>query len=290
MGLAEIFRRDDPSEENPVLEAMKRDLVWPPAQPRLDDETMVWIERVDAMRAGTLAADLVLTSDRARDLFADHAHTIDALQAELAAPEPAAPRRALPATAAIQVASAAQDVETALRPLPQRPTEAQRLGIEVHSWIEELHRGLIGLAEEDAIDEASLLPDRKTVDALKENFRAMGFEARAPLELPGGEPATEVPFTLKLSGGVIVRGRIDAVYPKDASVEIVDFKTGMPLGDTDWRQLELYAEALSELGLARGEVTLTFAYLKVGQTRSEQYTPRGLGWLEEGLTSLAGAR
>ena len=156
----------------------------------------------------------------------------------------------------------------------------------MHAWIEELHRGLIGLAEEDAVDEASLPPDRATVAGLKENFAALGFEDRRPFELPGGEPATEVPFTLKLTDSSVVRGRIDAVYENaDGTLEIVDFKTGFAPSeeDTDWGQLELYAEALAALGILQGEAVLTFAFLKTGQPRSQRYTPRGLDRLRDAI-------
>jgi DNA helicase-2/ATP-dependent DNA helicase PcrA len=188
----------------------------------------------------------------------------------------------------VRIAAGTETPDAVLNPLPQRPTEAQRLGIEVHSWIEELHRGLIGLAEEEALDEASLPSDRATVAALKDTFRTMGFESRTPYELSGGEPATEVPFTLKLSDELIVRGRIDAVYElSDGTLEIVDFKTGATPDETDWSQLELYAEALALLGILDGECALTFAYLKTGEPRSKRYTPRGLDPLRAALVGSA---
>ena len=284
IGIVEMIRRDDPADENPVLDAMRRDLVWPPPSPRVGDDAMGWITRVESLLAGDISVEDVLNSKRSRTLHAEHLKTIDALRAPEEAEELPKQRRALPATTVVRAATGEESVESALNPLPQRPTQAQRLGIEVHSWIEELHRGLIGLAEEDALDEASLPPDRATVSTLQANFRSMGFEERQPFELPGGEPATEVPFTLKLSGDILVRGRIDAVYQlQDETLEIVDFKTGTPPEETDWGQLELYAEALTVLGLAKGDVKLTFAFLRTGDPRSKTYTPRGLGWVEEGL-------
>ena len=180
----------------------------------------------------------------------------------------------------MRIAAGAESADAVLNPLPQRPTHAQRLGIEVHAWIEELHRGLIGLAEEDALDEASLLPDRETVAKLKARFVELGYEGREPFELPGGEPATEVPFTLKLADDLVIRGRIDAVYPAPGGgLEVVDFKTGGVPDDPDWGQLELYAEALAALGLVEpgAEVTLTFAYLQADEPLpSRRYVPRGL--------------
>jgi DNA helicase-2/ATP-dependent DNA helicase PcrA len=289
--LVDEIRMDEPSESNPVLDAMRADLHWPPPQPRLDDDSMAWLDRVDAMRAGTLEADSLLegAGPQARELLDEHLRVIEALRSHAGErPAPTVRRRALAATAAVRAASGAEELDAILHPLPQRPTQAQRLGIEVHAWIEELHRGLIGLAEEGEIDEASLPPDEATVNQLQANFREMGFETRRPFELPGGEPATEVPFTLKLGRDgedlPAIRGRIDAVYESpDGTLEIVDFKTGAEPGEPDFGQLELYAEALAALGILHGEAVLTFAYLRTGNKRTRTYVPRGLDWLARPL-------
>jgi ATP-dependent DNA helicase UvrD/PcrA len=272
--------------ENPVVESMRGRLHWPP--PAHDHGAAPWIEKLESVRSGTSAVDDLLTSVRVRKTYAEHLRTIEALEAERV-PEPVQPaRRSLPATAAVRIAAGAESSDAVLNPLPQRPTEAQRLGIEVHSWIEEVNRGLIGLAEEDALDGASLTPDRETVARLKARFAELGYEGRRPFELPGGEPATEVPFTLKLdtaTGPVVVRGRIDAVYESDDGLlEIVDFKTGAVPDEPDWGQLELYADALALLVPIEGDVRLTFAYLQAdGPVPSKRYTPRPPDWLREGL-------
>ena len=181
--------------------------------------------------------------------------TIEALEAERVTRTRDRPqRRALPATAAVRIAigQASREDVVSTRCRSVRP-QAQRLGIEVHAWIEELHRGLIGLAEEDALDEASLPPDRATVAELKANFASSGFEGRAPFELPGGEPATELPFTLKVGDDLLVRGRIDAVYRRTtARSRSSTSRPGAVPDEPDWGQLELYAEALAALGLVDG--------------------------------------
>jgi DNA helicase-2/ATP-dependent DNA helicase PcrA len=188
----------------------------------------------------------------------------------------------LPATQAVRITEGEVSIDDVLHPLPQRPTTAQRLGTEVHAWIEELHRGLVGLAEEEALEEASIPPDRETVELLKSNFQKLGFDTRRPYELGSGEPATELPFTLKVNG-TLVRGRIDAVYVADnGTLEIVDFKTG-EVPERSFGQLQLYAEALAALGIAHGPVKLTFAYLRTGAEESETYTPVGLGLYESAL-------
>lgn len=282
---AELFRSDEAPPESPVVERLTRELQWPPA-PRAGDETHGWVETVEALVAGRASEEEVLArgGDRARTLLDDHLRLLDSLGpgAEEGEASPGRPA-SLPATAAVRIAVGVTTVSDVVSPLPQRPTEAQRIGIEVHAWIEERARGLVGLAEEDALDETSLTPDRDTVEDLRESYLAMGYDERPLATLEGGEPMAELPFTLKV-GETLVRGRIDAVFETDGGgLEVVDFKTGDAPADPDWGQLELYAEALAELGLADGEVTLTFAYLRPGQPVSKAYSPRGLGWLEEAL-------
>jgi DNA helicase-2/ATP-dependent DNA helicase PcrA len=188
----------------------------------------------------------------------------------------------------VRIALGKERADNVLHPLPQRPTEEQRIGIALHSWIEERSRGLIGLAEEDAIEDASLRPTAETVELMQRNYEALGYDTRTLFELPGGELATELPFTLKLPSGVLIRGRIDAVYiDADGTLEIVDFKTGR--AEAELAQLELYAEALAELGYIDGECKLTIAYLRTGKAEPVAYTPRGLAWLDDGLKVLSKA-
>jgi len=268
------------SDRNPVVESMRSRLVWPP--PAFDDAALPWTLKVEAMLGGASVEEL-LTDVRARRLYDEHVRTIEALEAERSEEPASARARSLPATKAVQIATGKESIESVMMPLPQRPTDAQRLGTEVHAWIEELHRGLVGLAEEEALDEPSTAPDTATVELLRTNFRAMGYADRTPYVLSSGEPATELPFTLKIGDGTIVRGRIDAVYDDHGSIDIVDFKTGEVPADPDWAQLELYAEALALLGMARGPVTLTYAYLKEGKPFSKVYTPVGIDKLAAAL-------
>jgi DNA helicase-2/ATP-dependent DNA helicase PcrA len=278
--IVEEIRADEASEANPVLDEMTADLVWPPAHPRYEDRTLEWIKRVER-------GDAIELSDDARVIYDDHVRIIEALRADADVPRPPVrEHRALAATNAVKIALGKERADQVLQPLPQRPTEEQRLGIALHSWIEERSRGLIGLAVEDAIDDASLRPAAASVEEMQRNYEALGYDKRTLYELPGGELATEVPFTLKLPSGVLVRGRIDAVYVcDDGTLEIVDFKTGR--GEADLAQLELYAEALALLGYVSGECKLTIAYLRSGKAEPVAYVPRGLAWLDESLGVLS---
>jgi DNA helicase-2/ATP-dependent DNA helicase PcrA len=265
-------------DANPVVASMRERLVWPSVA--FDERAHPWVERLDAALSGE---DALALTDRALDLYREHEQAIEALEAERGGDSPEVVRRSLPATQAVRITEGEVSIDDVLHPLPQRPTTAQRLGTEVHAWIEELHRGLVGLAEEEALDEASIPPDLETVELLKGNFSRLGFAERRPYELPGsGEPATELPFTLKVNG-TLVRGRIDAVYvTDDGTLEIVDFKTG-EVPERSFGQLQLYAEALAALHIARGPVKLTFAYLRTGEESSEMYSPVGLGRYEAAL-------
>jgi len=83
----------------------------------------------------------------------------------------------------------------------------------------------------------------------------------------------ELPFVLKV-GPRLVRGRIDAVYEMDdGGLEVVDFKTGSPQEVAGLDQLDLYAAALTRLGVTfRGPLTLTYCYLTRRIARSRTIT------------------
>jgi DNA helicase II / ATP-dependent DNA helicase PcrA len=119
------------------------------------------------------------------------------------------------------------------RPRPLRP--AARIGSLVHGWIEREAAGQGSLLE--PADE----PD-PWIAELKAAFLASPWARRRPR-------AVERPFVIA-AGGTTVRGRVDAVYDRDASpdggLEIVDFKTGRRPAPDDAGagfQLGLYAVA-----------------------------------------------
>jgi DNA helicase-2/ATP-dependent DNA helicase PcrA len=264
----EVARHDQPPAENPLVERMRRHLRWPPVKARLDDDVLRWMD-------SPVEADPALVER--------HLRLIESLSGEAAAVAARPP--SISATDAVRVALGKRSMDDVVAPLPEPATEARRLGIEVHAWIEERSRGLIGLAEEDALTAPSPSPAPDKVAAFKASYERL-FGARTLARMDTGEAMVEVPFTLKL-GERLVRGRIDAVYVRDdAGLEIVDFKTGAEGEDPG--QLELYAEALAALRYANGPVTLTYAYLATGRTDSWTYTPAGLdalaGRLERVLT------
>jgi DNA helicase-2/ATP-dependent DNA helicase PcrA len=159
------------------------------------------------------------------------------------------------------------------RPLPRKPSEAARIGVEVHRWIEEQARGLTGLADEEAFDVPAAPLAAGRIRQLRDTWLGMGYRQRRIARLDSGEPMAELPFVLKV-GPRLVRGRIDAVYETDdGGLEVVDFKTGGRVEFAGVDQLALYAAALSRLGVAfRGPLTLTYCYLADGTRDSRTIT------------------
>ena len=163
-----------------------------------------------------------------------------------------------------------------VRPLPRRPSEAARLGTEVHKWIELQERGqgtLIDLDELPDLSTEERLGEPGTSSVLKDAFRASRFADQVPL-------FTERPFLLYLDG-IVVGGRIDAIFGQlEGSWEVVDYKTGRVPAEDDvlsGMQLDLYALACSEVwGKQPKELTLTYFYLREGKEIS-----RPAGDLEE---------
>ncbi|MDI2099676.1 ATP-dependent helicase [Ruicaihuangia caeni] len=147
-----------------------------------------------------------------------------------------------------------------LRPMPERPYQATRLGTLFHQWVEQRH-GVRGSSEtlDSSGDYASLSFD---VDALEHQpgpgggydeaelvrlqriFERSAWGDRAPIEV-------EREIHLVLDGQVIVC-KIDAVYEQpDGTYQVVDWKTGKAprdAADLERRQLQL---ALYRLAYAK---------------------------------------
>jgi DNA helicase-2/ATP-dependent DNA helicase PcrA len=108
------------------------------------------------------------------------------------------------------------------RPLPRRPGSAARKGTAFHAWIEEFYGsgGMLDLGEypggADAhVDETLGLQDMAAV------FERSEWALREPA-------AIEAPIETKI-GGIVVRGRIDAVFrDADGGWDLIDWKTGRP--------------------------------------------------------------
>ncbi|BEL11449.1 hypothetical protein Q0Z83_096400 [Actinoplanes sichuanensis] len=106
------------------------------------------------------------------------------------------------------------------RPLPHRPAPQARRGTAFHAWLEQRFGAvrlldiddLPGAADDGAADDDELA-------ALQEAFLTGEWAERTPIEV-------EVPFATTVAG-VVVRGRMDAVYADpDGRFDVIDWKTG----------------------------------------------------------------
>ena len=202
------------------------------------------------------------------------AQEIELLLAERAsfAPDPQAPVEVtLPGHLSVsQLVTLRRDPQalarTLRRPLPARPDPYARRGTAFHAWLERRFGSvqlldideLPGAADEDAAPDEALA-------RLQELFEASEWADRTPY-------AVEVGFATTVAG-VVIRGRMDAVYAyPDGGFEVVDWKTGRrpaPGREADAAavQLAAYRVAWAELaGIPVERVRAAFHYVADGVT------------------------
>jgi DNA helicase-2/ATP-dependent DNA helicase PcrA len=151
------------------------------------------------------------------------------------------------------------------RPVPVQPRAATRRGTRFHAWLEQRFRAE-ALVDLDDLPGASDAGDDDGVElqALQEAFEASEWAQRTPLAV---EVSLETPVA-----GLVVRGRVDAVFPRaDGGVDVVDWKTGRPPTGEAARaaavQLAVYRLAWSRLhGLPLERVGAAFFYAASGAT------------------------
>jgi DNA helicase-2/ATP-dependent DNA helicase PcrA len=272
--LVEIVERAEQPERNPLFDAMEDRRKWPPvARAGIEDELFRqgWGNAADEAVSGepTVQSMLAELTDDERAateaLIEGHKRDLDVIAAAAVREAPIEPTvpDILSATSLVRLNKGEITAWDLIRPLPERPTAARRVGTEVHRLIEETSRGVSAFPEETELDEPSEMSEPSRLGEMLARFREVYGERRLAT-LPSGDAMVELPFALRRDGR-IVRGRIDAVYETDdGGLEIVDFKTGRRFEkkDDEADQLELYGEALRALGLDGGRaVTLTYAFL-----------------------------
>ena len=152
------------------------------------------------------------------------------------------------------------------RPVPLAPSRHARRGTAFHSWVEQYFgsAALVDVGSLPGADEESAT-DAEELAALRDGFLASEWAGRAPVAV---EVDVETPV-----GGLIVRSRIDAVFPEpDGCVVVVDWKTGRPPTDAEairTRELQL---AVYRLAWSRWRdvpvesVRAAFFYVSTGET------------------------
>jgi DNA helicase II / ATP-dependent DNA helicase PcrA len=153
----------------------------------------------------------------------------------------------------------AELARTIRRPMPRAMDEFSHRGTAFHLWIEGHFNAKILFDDED-FDTLTPLADDQKLEDLKAKWLASDWAKLQP-------HAVEVPFETVIAG-ILVRGRIDAVYKTDSGFEVIDWKTGSKeLGESAAVQLAVYRLAWAKLqGVAVESVSAAIHYVPINKT------------------------
>ena len=153
----------------------------------------------------------------------------------------------------------AELARTIRRPMPRAMDEFSHRGTAFHLWIEG-HFNAKTLFDDEDFDTLTPLADDQKLEDLKAKWLASDWAKLEPY-------AVEVPFETVIAG-ILVRGRIDAVYKTDKGFEVIDWKTGSKeLGESAAVQLAVYRLAWAKLqGVAVESVSAAFHYVPIDKT------------------------
>jgi len=151
---------------------------------------------------------------------------------------------------------------SALRPVPQEPYAASRMGNLFHAWVEKRFAPS-GSLFDDEYDELEDADDFVTIETLQENFENSRFASLTPISV-------EQEIQLTIGSNTFVC-KMDAIYTDGDGVQIVDWKTNQPPTEEKdlYRrslQLALYRLAYSEYtGMPIEKVKASFFFVGVAQ-------------------------
>lgn len=158
---------------------------------------------------------------------------------------------------------------SSVRPLPRKPNPRARLGSEVHRWIENQSRGQASLLDLDELPDLATeqrLGELPSATDLQNAFKRSRFNHVVPIN-------AERPFILWIDG-VVVRGRIDAIYERDGRGMGGRRLQDRPHAVRRRPDHQLAARRLRpgmhrDLGRKPEELTLTYLYLGEGDAGKE---------------------
>ncbi|HEY2792154.1 MAG TPA: ATP-dependent DNA helicase [Micromonosporaceae bacterium] len=265
-GSIDVWAPPPPAEAtNPALEEVQRS-IWP-ADPLGDRRGAI-----ESAASLVRSADITAPIDEADDEAVRWAYEVDLLLAERdrTAPDDAAVREvSVPTQLSVSHLVALRQDAPALarslrRPMPRRPDPYARRGTAFHRWLEQRFGAdhLLDIDELPGAGDDNAAADSELAD-LQERFLAGEWAARTPI-------AVEVPFSTSIDG-VVIRGRMDAVFADADGYDVVDWKTGRrPTGasaDAAAIQLGAYRLAWAELaGVPVESVRAAFVYVRDGVT------------------------
>ena len=155
------------------------------------------------------------------------------------------------------------------RPVPFKPNRYAKRGTEFHSWLEQRFGAptLLDESELPGMDE-EITPGQ--LQELKDKFVAGQFADRTPMFV-------EQPFEVSIDG-IVIRGRMDAVFRDESGWHIVDWKTGQLPSRADMRylmmQLAVYRIAWAQLqGIDPDEIHASFYYVRYDKLSSADNLP-----------------
>ena len=146
------------------------------------------------------------------------------------------------------------------RPMPRGQDQYSRRGTAFHLWVERQFTDAATLFGDEYLDYLDPLDDDSQLEDLKKAWLSSEFASRTPVRV-------EVPFETTIAG-VLIRGRIDAVYATPSGFEVVDWKTGSrALGQSAAVQLAMYRLAWAKLsGVDISTVSAAFHYVPTSVT------------------------
>jgi len=145
------------------------------------------------------------------------------------------------------------------RPVPRSQDPYSRRGTEFHAWVEKQFSAMT-LFDDSYMDYFDPIEEDGKLEDLKKAWLGSAYANRTPA-------AIEVPFE-SVVGGVLIRGRIDAVYETADGFEVVDWKTGSKqLGESAAIQLAMYRLAWAKLkNIDVTKVSAAFHYVPTSVT------------------------
>jgi DNA helicase-2/ATP-dependent DNA helicase PcrA len=148
------------------------------------------------------------------------------------------------------------------RPMPRGQDQYSRRGTAFHLWVEHQFTDAATLFGDEYLDYLDPLDDDSKLEDLKAKWLKSEFANRTPARV-------EVPFETTIAG-VLIRGRIDAIYADGDGFQVVDWKTGSKqLGKSAQVQLAMYRLAWAKLSSCDvSKISAAFHYVPTGVTDS----------------------
>ncbi len=145
------------------------------------------------------------------------------------------------------------------RPIPRSQDPYSRRGTQFHAWVEKQF-SVMTLFDDIDLDYFDPIEEDGKLEDLKKAWQSSAYANRTPA-------AIEVPFE-SVVAGVLIRGRIDAVYETPDGFEVVDWKTGSKqLGESAAIQLAMYRLAWARLKkIDVSKVSAAFHYVPTSVT------------------------